>query len=117
MLDTTKPIKLTRSYVDSRGNHYPARDQEYVPGELPEAAWKYQYAVQVETQSENKSETLSISDTSEASISSEVDERIEITNPSTVKEIKPTQENLVASSPKEIKPRTFKHTKVSKVEE
>jgi hypothetical protein len=120
MLSTTKSIQLTRSFIDSRGNHYPSGI--YKPGEIPEAAWSFEYAKQVEDTTETNSNNKEVLptqtlDVDQAGVLPEVqyvDEMIEITNPSAVKEIKPVQEELLPSAPKEIKPRTFKHTKVSK---
>jgi hypothetical protein len=125
MLNTTKSIQLTRSFIDSRGNHYPSGI--YKPGEIPEAAWSFEYAKQVEDTTETNSngkEVLPIQtlDIDQANVITElpdvqyIDEMIEITNPSAVKEIKPVQEESLPSAPKEIKPRTFKHTKSSKLD-
>jgi hypothetical protein len=117
MLDTTKPIKLTRSYIDSRGNHYPPKDALYYPGEIPESAWNYLYAIQptiVEPVIMSETDTPPtpvVEMIADVPLQEEV--LIEVTNPSTAREIKP-QANSLDNNTKEIKPRTYKHTKAIK---
>jgi len=114
-LDTTKPIILTRSFHNSRGNYYPAKQTPYYPGEITTDAWEFQHSIQyteqVKVESENKAlvpePDVIITNKPQVEVFVEPEPKptidLEITEPSEVRELTP-------SGNKTIKAKVIKHS-------
>jgi len=114
-LDTTKPIILTRSFHNSRGNYYPAKQTPYYPGEITTDAWEFQYSIQyteqVKVEIENKAlvpePDVIITNKPQVEVFVEPEPKptidLEITEPSEVRELTP-------SGNKTIKAKVIKHS-------